>query len=606
MRRIFPSVFSSQWIEVLLHTKQPVVIEARTLLGMAIDNSLINWENGGETLHIVYSLELILRKLVEKGWELMICFFGVLPYDYSEKISSKHQLAAEILKNHLDILHKKGKIQLFDFPNWWGREWNQFLDSYHPSLIVVDLPLKHSLKQEGEDESEIKYEDMQKLLVVDMLSQNIRTLSSEFRFVTTCVWSFDLIIRQPYSPNFLSTLHEKLDSGALTFYSKAVIDDNSKYNTISTIDFPEDSLIINQILILALSTVIEKSNNDNNTINLSKSFLVSNLLARSTPLQYRIQEYKFEVNEIITNFLFSLSSELFAAFQFIKSKKNEYFTSDYNKYILDIIDGNFFLSITYLLLSSPSSFPTSSSIGWSDSDDKLANTIWSSISSLHPFFPISFSFTMNLISGPVSNGETEEVDDWEDIDTEAAAGTKSLHQLFKVSGKFVNDMEMDDIEQSAESLRIVNELFTSNDPSAEDAALSEFYGDKIASNYLQKLEKPETETQTQLNAYIERKLKQKYFANLEKVAETLKGAGVISHKTVVARSDAITLLSIQDEIEVEEIKPEANKVQGGRGGKGKKGIFLIQFSSHNFQIFLFFHHLSLLCFSTNSITTSVC
>merc|ERR1712000_76776 len=73
------------------------------------------------------------------------------------------------------------------------------------------------------------------------------------------------------------------------------------------------------------------------------------------------------------------------------------------------------------------------------------------------------------------------------------------------------------------------------------------------------------ERKTRREKKRERKQRQQYYNYTEKVAESLSGKGTAIHHIVSARSDAITLQSVKEEIE------NKQKQKGNKGGKGKKG-----------------------------------
>ena len=62
LRKIFHHGFHPQWGVLLSPEKQPVVIEALSLLRMATGNEAIDFSRGGETLHAIYAIERILAK----------------------------------------------------------------------------------------------------------------------------------------------------------------------------------------------------------------------------------------------------------------------------------------------------------------------------------------------------------------------------------------------------------------------------------------------------------------------------------------------------------------------------------------------------------------
>ena len=124
IRDIFPKVFGSQWSEIIPQTNQPALIEGRTLLGMIMDNVLMDWKHGGQTLHLIYCLEVLLHKLRSKGWDVIVTFFSVLPYDFST--SPEKKAAVEILMQHLrscSLFSDKTNetspsLKIVEFENW--------------------------------------------------------------------------------------------------------------------------------------------------------------------------------------------------------------------------------------------------------------------------------------------------------------------------------------------------------------------------------------------------------------------------------------------------------------------------------------------------------
>merc|ERR1712169_49074 len=268
---------------------------------------LMDWKHGGQTLHLIYCLEVLLHKLRSKGWDVIVTFFSVLPYDSST--SPEKKAAVEILMQHLrscSLFSDKTNetspsLKIVEFENWWDDKWRNFVIENHPSFMILDLPQEHL---EEEQLPKLTYEDVQKTFLLGMIAQNIRAISSDFR-ITSTIWSFELTLRLPFDTDCLNSIHNELNEGNLFNIS---------------------------------------NNSDNN-----ESLNFDNIISRVTPLEVRLQ--KKQVLDIpendcerINNFFKLFSNSIYPVIKFLISSKDPISINDMVK-VSDLIDGRLFYAI---------------------------------------------------------------------------------------------------------------------------------------------------------------------------------------------------------------------------------------------------------------------
>lgn len=605
VREIFPKVFGSQWSEVIPQTNQPVLFEARTLLGMAMDNKLIDWNHGGETLHLIYCIEFLLYKLQSKGWNIIVVFFQILPYDHTNSSSSEQRLAVEILRQHLRSCSsipvkndgEQKLLQVYEFENWWEEKWRDFVIERHPSFIVLDLPISHSEL----DHDKISYEDIQKILLLDMLAQNIRSISSEFR-VTSSIWSFELTLRLPYSTTFLASIHEELTKKELFLNSHIENDNKSSSSSISWKTnenlFIDNNMSTADIIItIALANIL--SNQETKTIlnDLCKCFLLCNSIAREIPLHVRLQQENYfhlpaEDEEKIKLFFKYFTTYAFNVIQEKLSSDTDVLSSSEMLLLSDLIDGRLFYSLyNALCCSHHGKVSDFNEIGCSNDSFERIQLMWNlvnklSSSSSSPCSFLPFELQTNIEN--VQNNQSQL------IEKQNLQVHEDAPSLVRISDEFITHMNIEDIEKRIKEnhLEIEDEkyqTFVSNENLEELAYYHVNLEDKLKEEERKKEEEKDKRPALNLRARKRQrkdatKQKQKYYSYTEKVSASLSGKGTVVHHIVSARSDAITLRSLKADLEEKKAtatneqqsktkggKGAAKGKGGGKGGKGGKG-----------------------------------
>jgi len=543
VRTAFPSVFCAQWSQITSLERQPVVIEARALFGMAIDDLLINCEFGGESLHVVYNFERILHRLHEKGWDIVVGFFKVLPYEDAQ--SAQHKLLAEILYNHLQFLAsaKPDILSVEFFDNWWGEDWARFLADHHPSLVVLDIPQKY-VDPETLDDTILTIDDRLEVMLLDMFVQNVRTISSDFRIDTSSTWSFELSLRANFQVSCLESLHQAMTEQVAVPSSENVHESDFSSVKDSMADFDFALKIINLALIRVL-----RSNSSQQNISFAKCYLLSHLLSRVVPLDVRCQAFTRELSpsdfDQLTTFVTNLTRELASALDYVKSDKA--FTAEEISFIGDLMGGRFF-TLLVIQVSTFSAIDNANTIGWPSESQTLANQAWGVVAKAlelgGDFFPLSYS-----VSAPLQTVETKQP-------------TPSVEGFINLQSDFISAIPpMNEIESIVRKLGI---LTTEDNPyvcNADDL--------RYCNGTVEKFEEQaqgERATGRELRWKIRNR--QKYYTFLEHFGGSLQSGSTKRSHVVLARSDSLPA-------PIPEPDPKAKKQQkggkGGRGGKGKKG-----------------------------------
>jgi len=616
LRESFPKIVGAQWTEILSLERQPIIIEARALLGMAIDNILINWENGGESLHVVYCFEYFLHRLCEKGWNIVVSFFDVLPYDKAE--TEQNLLIAEILLGHLTYLAKEKPhiVEVRNFNNWWDDTWHTFVDTHHPSLVVLDLQPEPA---EQPSSDQLSLQDSEKIFLLDMFLQNIRTISSDFRIDTSTIWSFELTPRVNYANSFLDSLHQNL----LNIHSEPrnIPDfETSVLSQLSTND------IADQAICLAGSRVLAVGNQDAREIteNFLRVYVLTHYLGRSIPLQTRAQirsaKLAPEDQLLVKEFFAQFSTELFHALVFLKKHRNSNTLSTQEiSHTADLIDGCFF-SFLLVQLSTKGSFASQDSVGWSEETQKLVNTIWNLISNSSSFYPVKVSLATPI---PIQQEENQENSSGatlgnfggefiQDIDSLRAVDNqaKKLGLLssqpggeFPISPLCSNLLKGEPFVYPDLQEKLPEKRTTPPDQSVKNLIelLEKEYQIKVPGDWARVtfsmiyakggrniLSKYKSLWKLLQHVYPENdwgflKAKEKRWEKIQhqrltnyrnRFSSSLEGKGLVSRHVVIARSDCLPLPPPEPEAKGAKGAPAKKSAQSGkgnRGGKGKKG-----------------------------------
>ncbi|RIA88406.1 hypothetical protein C1645_826376 [Glomus cerebriforme] len=97
--------------------------------------------SGGQFLALTFLVENFLKKLKDRECGFHIAFFDVHKSIWNNR--PKLRIAREIIINHLKF---NTNIQVFEFKNWWTKEWREYLDDRQPLFILTgDGSTEHSI-----------------------------------------------------------------------------------------------------------------------------------------------------------------------------------------------------------------------------------------------------------------------------------------------------------------------------------------------------------------------------------------------------------------------------------------------------------------------------
>jgi hypothetical protein len=108
------------------------IVEGDSLIFLAFEDERLDWEHGGQYLHLFFIVEKILSQLLRRGAHFSVVFF-----ESSKSIwTGSRLLARSLLIVHLkSVLKSPASIHCFHSPN--SEEWADFLLQYRPLFIGV-------------------------------------------------------------------------------------------------------------------------------------------------------------------------------------------------------------------------------------------------------------------------------------------------------------------------------------------------------------------------------------------------------------------------------------------------------------------------------------
>jgi len=192
---------------------QIFLIDGDSLLHEILMDPLIDWEHGGQFLHVLYALERYVQRFQEGGRVFRFVFF----HAFGGVAFADAPLIQIIRETAIRHLRERLRVPVSQFHNWWEAPFHAFLERVDPAFILVGdgagaaasasadngvsalSAHMSSLSLSSSASSALPATDVIRSLSLYLLSHHFRVIRlTELSFANNSMYAFQMAMAQAY------------------------------------------------------------------------------------------------------------------------------------------------------------------------------------------------------------------------------------------------------------------------------------------------------------------------------------------------------------------------------------------------------------------------